>query len=60
MKDYLQPTATFALALAIASLGFTLPRDADSCQNSVMRIEFDPRLIHTRKDQNIKALRIAR
>ena len=25
MKDYLQPAATFALALAIASLGFTLP-----------------------------------
>ena len=25
MKAYLQPAATFALALAIASLGFTLP-----------------------------------
>ena len=25
MKDYLQPAATFALALAIASLPFTLP-----------------------------------
>ena len=25
VKDYLQPAATFALALAIASLGFTLP-----------------------------------
>ena len=24
MKDYLQPAATFALALAIGSLGFTL------------------------------------
>ena len=28
MKDYLQPAATFALALAIASLGFTLPKAA--------------------------------
>ena len=25
MKDYLQPAATFALALAIASLPFTVP-----------------------------------
>ena len=25
MKDYLQPAATFALALSIASLPFTLP-----------------------------------
>ena len=25
MKDYLQPAATFALALAIASLPFTIP-----------------------------------
>ena len=25
VKDYLQPAATFALAIAIASLGFTLP-----------------------------------
>lgn len=25
MKDYLQPAATFALALAIGSLPFTLP-----------------------------------
>ena len=25
MKDYLQPAATFALALALASLPFTLP-----------------------------------
>ena len=30
MKDYLQPAATFALALAIASLGFTLPQLADA------------------------------
>jgi len=28
MKNYLQPAATFALALAIASLGFTLPKEA--------------------------------
>ena len=26
MKDYLQPIATFTLALAIGSLGFTLPQ----------------------------------
>ena len=30
MKDFLQPAATFSLALAIASLGFTLPRLADA------------------------------
>ena len=30
MKDYLQPAATFALALAIASLGFTLPREGNA------------------------------
>ena len=28
MKDYLQPAATFALALAIASVPFTLPMGA--------------------------------
>ena len=28
MKDYLQPAATFALALAIASLPLTLPMGA--------------------------------
>ena len=28
MKDYLQPAATFALALAIASLPFTIPMGA--------------------------------
>jgi len=28
MKDYLQPAATFALALAIGSLPFTMPMDA--------------------------------
>lgn len=26
MKDYLQPAATFALALALASLPFTVPQ----------------------------------
>ena len=25
MKEYLQPAATFALAISIASLGYTLP-----------------------------------
>ena len=34
MKDYLQPAATFALALAIGSLPFTLPRIADAEVNS--------------------------
>ena len=28
MKDYLQPAATFALALAIGSLPFTMPMGA--------------------------------
>ena len=30
MKDYLQPAAILALALAIASLPFTLPMAADA------------------------------
>lgn len=30
MKDYLQPAATFALALAIASLPFTLAQNVEA------------------------------
>ena len=30
VKDYLQPAATFALALSVASLPFTLPRIAEA------------------------------
>ena len=33
MKDYLQPAATVALALSIASLPFTLPRIAEAQVN---------------------------
>ena len=34
MKDYLQPAATFALALAIASLPFTLPMGANALSST--------------------------
>ena len=33
MKDYLQPAATFAVALAIGSLPFTVPMGAKGFQN---------------------------
>lgn len=33
MKNYLQPAATFALALAIGSLPFTLPSSVNSQVN---------------------------
>ena len=42
MKDYLQPAATFALALAIASVPFTLPRMAEAQLNSWMGTREDP------------------
>ena len=35
MKDYLQPAATFALALAIASLPFTVPMGVRAYGDSV-------------------------
>ena len=35
MKDYLQPAATFALALAIASLPFTVPQGVRAFGDSV-------------------------
>ena len=58
MKDYLQPAATFALALSIASLGFTLPRTAKSNPPvQVIRVEFPEELIHTARDPKIRAIR---
>jgi len=35
MKDYLQPAATFALALALASLPFTVPMGAKAVGGEV-------------------------
>ena len=35
MKDYLQPAATFALALSIASLPFTLPMGVNAYGDAV-------------------------
>ena len=39
MKDYLQPAATFALALAIASLPFTIPHGVKAYGDS-MTVDF--------------------
>jgi hypothetical protein len=41
MKDYLQPAATFALALAIASLPFTVPMGVKAYGDNVT-VSFGP------------------
>ena len=46
MKDYLQPAATFALALAIASLPFTVPMGVKAYGDSVS-IDGTVRVKHT-------------
>ena len=35
MKDYLQPAATFALAMAIASLPFTIPVGVNAAMQKI-------------------------
>ncbi len=39
MKDYLQPAATFALALAVASLPFTIPQGVKA-YGETMKVDF--------------------